>query len=100
MKRMAPALALLSVALWPAVAPAQPKEAAVHTRTAKAPIHGIIKHESSRVIQFIPNGKKELLVPADDIVDVEYEIGSVEVKITKYRPAIAKEQEAAKAKEG
>jgi hypothetical protein len=100
MKRMAPVLALLVGAVWQSSALAQLQEAAVHTKGAKAPLRGFIKQESPRGLQFVPNAKKEPAIPADDITDVEYEISSTSVKIEKYRPAINKEAEANKAKEG
>jgi tetratricopeptide (TPR) repeat protein len=100
MKRMIPVLALLAGAAWQAPALAQLQEAAVHLRTAKAPVRGIVKQETAKGIQFIPNGKKEISIPAEDIVDVDYEISSTDTRINKYRPALNKELEIAKAKEG
>src|SRR5437763_1116860 len=87
MRRMIFGLALLAGALWQAPAAAQ--EALVHTTNTK-PQKGIIKQESPRGIDFI--GKKTVLIPAETITDVEYELSSTELKLTKYRPAMFQEK--------
>jgi TolA-binding protein len=59
---------------------------------------GVIKQESPLGIKIV-TGKGMVDIPADQIRDVIYEVAPTSVMVGKYKPAIAKEQEAHAAKD-
>ncbi len=61
----------------------------VYTRTKEKPYKGVVKDESAKGVQI---GKD--FVPADDIVDVEYEVTPIDARVGLYRPAVNAEKEA------
>ncbi|HWY86810.1 MAG TPA: hypothetical protein VNX28_08795 [Gemmataceae bacterium] len=64
----------------------------VAVRLKEKPYIGPIKAESSRGIE-ITVGKETITIPAEDIVDVKYEVTPVEVRINVYRPALVSEKD-------
>jgi tetratricopeptide (TPR) repeat protein len=62
----------------------------VTVRSKDKPYKGPIKNESARFVEII--GVKEP-IPAEDIVDIKYEVNPVDVRINLYRPAWINEKD-------
>jgi TolA-binding protein len=73
------------------LAPAVSAQQTIYLRNAEKPLKGSIKEESPRGI--VLTGSKER-IPPDDIVDVEYEVEPIAVRLQEYRPARKAEQAA------
>ena len=62
----------------------------VYVRSKDKPYKGAIKSESPRGVEV--TGVKGL-IPAEDIVDILYEISSIDVRLNVYRPGVVSEKD-------